>query len=72
MLQFSGGEPCGQPCVGDCALTPTGQGGPGGSFVIYPAPVSYGTSSPCDPCAKAIIDCAIGYTPAGCIYGVRD
>jgi subtilase family serine protease len=42
-------------CTGGPVIIPPGQSGP----------------STCDQCmAKAILECAIGYTPAGCPYGV--
>ena len=64
--------------TGDC---PPAQGGPGtivvvgcngcgggGTFVIPPGTAATNT---CDQCmAKAILECAIGFTPAGCPYGI--
>ena len=62
---------------GDC-----GGGGGGGTVVVVgcsgcsgfggPIIIPPGNSTPstCDQCmAKAILECAIGYTPAGCAYG---
>ena len=62
--------------TGDC-----GGGGAGGTVVVVgcngcggggPITIPPGQSTPstCDQCmAKAIIECGIGYTPAGCAYG---
>ena len=42
-----------------------GCGGPGG---YYSTPTEYKALDFCDPCTKAVLDCLVGYTPAGCVY----
>jgi hypothetical protein len=47
---------------------PVGGGGGGGTVELPPEIDS--SPSSCDQCmAKAVLECAIGYTPVGCAYG---